>query len=233
MNKCKIIALWVCLLGGQQNISAQRAENASNWWVLPSSLVGLGILASTQSIKDAQTNFHQQNVGNFHTNLDDFLQYTPTFINVGLSVAHPNAKTRNAKITRFVLGTLMYASVTQGLKRAINVTRPDGTDHSFPSGHTATAFFGAHLLAKETSDTPWIGYLGYGIATSTGLLRMANNAHWASDVLVGAGIGMAAAELSYQLYPKLQRKWGNKHALQVNPIVGNNFYAFQVAFKLD
>jgi len=37
------------------------------------------------------------------------------------------------------------------------------------------------------------------MATATGLMRMANNKHWLSDVLTGAGIGILSTELGYYL----------------------------------
>ena len=79
--------------------------------------------------------------------------------------------------------------------------RPDGSDnHSFPSGHTATAFMTATMLNKEYGyKSPWIGVGAYSVATATGLMRMANNKHWLSDVLVGAGIGIMATEFGYWL----------------------------------
>ena len=44
------------------------------------------------------------------------------------------------------------------------------------------------------------------MATTTAYLRMQNNKHWLSDVVAGAGIGIASTKLAYWLYPKLQRK---------------------------
>jgi membrane-associated phospholipid phosphatase len=69
-----------------------------------------------------------------------------------------------------------------------------GDYQSFPSGHTLAAFSLAAAVTAE-SDRLWpehhalIGVLTYGGATLSGLSRMYNNAHWASDVLLGAGIG--------------------------------------------
>ena len=233
MNKF-ITGLVCCLLIVQQtNLRAQEYSN-SNWWILPGTLIGLGIVSSSPEIKNAQADAYKQSFSGFHTNVDDLLQYTPILINIGFNLAHPDPKTRNEKIGRFFIGSLAYAAVTQGLKRTLEVTRPNGGEHSFPSGHAATAFFGAHLLAKsELINKPWIGYAGYGLATTTALLRMANNEHWLSDVLVGAGIGVASAELSYYLYPKLKKAWGKKHAFQLNPMIGNQFYAVQMSINLN
>ena len=41
-------------------------------------------------------------------------------------------------------------------------------------------------------------------ATATGVIRMLNNKHWMSDVLVGAGIGIFFTELTYYIYPPIK-----------------------------
>jgi len=70
-----------------------------------------------------------------------------------------------------------------------------GDDYqSFPSGHTTTGFAFAATVASETQrwwpGSRWIiGPILYGGATLTGVSRMYNNAHWASDVMAGAAIG--------------------------------------------
>ena len=68
---------------------------------------------------------------------------------------------------------------------------------SFPSGHTVSAFAAAAAVTAETSrnapNTKWIvGPLLYTGAALVGVSRMYNNRHWASDVIVGAGIGTFA-----------------------------------------
>ena len=58
----------------------------------------------------------------------------------------------------------------------------------------------ATMLTKEYGHrSPWIGISAYSVATATGLMRMANNKHWLSDVLTGAGIGSLSTELGYFL----------------------------------
>ena len=51
-------------------------------------------------------------------------------------------------------------------------------------------------------------YLAYGIATSVGVVRMANNKHYLSDVLVGAGLGILSMKMSYLTH---QYKWKKKY----------------------
>lgn len=68
---------------------------------------------------------------------------------------------------------------------------------SFPSGHSVAAFAAAAAVTSEMSrwapGTRWvIGPIMYGGAGLVGASRMYNNRHWASDVIVGAGIGTFA-----------------------------------------
>jgi membrane-associated phospholipid phosphatase len=66
---------------------------------------------------------------------------------------------------------------------------------SFPSGHTTAAFALAAALTSQSAewcdDCVWyVAPALYGVATLAGLARMYDNKHWASDVIVGAGIGV-------------------------------------------
>lgn len=69
-----------------------------------------------------------------------------------------------------------------------------GGYQSFPSGHTSAAFAAAAAVTSE-SQRWWpkgiwvVAPVMYGGATLVGLSRMYNNAHWASDVAVGAALG--------------------------------------------
>lgn len=99
--------------------------------------------------------------------------------------------------------------VVQGVKLAVGRSRPfqdpdfDGTDlhpfsggsTSFPSGHTAAAFALATTLGDAIGSTIVQGGL-YVIASGTGWARIAQQKHWASDVVAGAAIGILAGKLA-------------------------------------
>jgi membrane-associated phospholipid phosphatase len=59
---------------------------------------------------------------------------------------------------------------------------------SFPSGHSSSAFAVASVIATEY-DNYFVPPIAYTVAAITGYNRMQHNAHWASDVFVGAAIG--------------------------------------------
>ena len=70
-----------------------------------------------------------------------------------------------------------------------------GNDYSsLPSGHTIAAFAAAAAVTAETSrwwphSGAYIGTVLYGGAAMVGLERLYNDKHWASDVILAAGIG--------------------------------------------
>jgi len=94
------------------------------------------------------------------------------------------------------------------------------TDHgSFPSGHTSTVFAIATVIANEYEDVPYIKPISYGIATMTGLSRINDEKHWASDVFFGAALGYFTSKTllrlhsnkkgqHFTIYPRADRNGG-------------------------
>ncbi len=160
------------------------------------------------------------------TPLDDYIQYGPAAMYVGLNIfEYQNEEKAFDQAGVFILGTGIYVAATHGLKAAITEARPDGTEKTFSSGHTATAFFGATVLAHEYRDThPEFVIAGYTLATATGALRIANNKHWVTDVLMGSAIGIASAELAYILYPKVRHQWQKLNRFTLTPQVAPAYY---------
>ena len=60
---------------------------------------------------------------------------------------------------------------------------------SFPSGHAATSFAFASVIAHRYPHHAWVKWGAYGLATGVSLARIGGKKHFASDVLVGATIG--------------------------------------------
>lgn len=76
--------------------------------------------------------------------------------------------------------------------------RGGNAESSFPSGHTTGAFALATTLTLETmrfdpAATKLVAITSFGIATGVGMARVYTNHHWASDVVLGAGIGTIGA----------------------------------------
>lgn len=78
----------------------------------------------------------------------------------------------------------------------IHRERPNKSNHlSFPSGHAANAFTSATSLAYAYG--PLVGVPAFGIATYIAVARMADDAHWISDTVAAAGLGLFWARASY------------------------------------
>lgn len=223
--------LFVCLFLLSSFFSLGQSKSKRGWKAA-AALATTSALVYNDFSRTTQSDFRSKNLAAFHTTADDYLQYTPTLINIGSHLM--GLKTKNQpkdQMAIFVLGTGIYYVTVKSMKYVINETRPNGEPYSFPSGHTTTAFFGAHVLAKEYwEEHPAIAITGYALASTTGILRMANNQHWAADVLMGAAVGIASAEAAYWVYPKLKKAL-HQSAFEWDPIVSPNFYAARVQVR--
>ena len=77
---------------------------------------------------------------------------------------------------------------------------PNTSNKSFPSGHTSTAFAIATVVANEYEEVPLVAPISYGSATLTGLARINDNQHWASDVFLGAALGYFTSKTILRLH---------------------------------
>lgn len=180
---------------------------------LPIVLGVLGLASNgngAESIKKEIVEERDEHLHGFHTAVDNYLQFSPILIAYGLDAAGIKSKTDFQNRTAILIkGEIVMLASVMMLKKFTHQLRPDGsTYNSFPSGHTAQAFAAATFLSEEYKDRfPWMPYAAYGLATSVGALRMANNRHYISDVLVGAGLGILSMKVAYWTH---HYKWG-KH----------------------
>ena len=87
--------------------------------------------------------------------------------------------------------------------------RKGGDFQSFPSGHSTAAFaFAAALTSEVTApQRRWVGPVSYGVAGLVALARMYTDKHWASDVVFGAGIGIASARATVRFNHARPGNW--------------------------
>ncbi len=78
------------------------------------------------------------------------------------------------------------------LPASFHVIGPALKAHSFPSGHTATAFVFAGVFVLTLRNTP-VRLLLLGAAALVGVSRIVVGVHWPLDVLAGAALGWLSA----------------------------------------
>lgn len=122
-------------------------------------------------------------MGNFYLNLGaSFATYA-----VGRATGKSSIAILGADLAR---AQIVAQATTQGIKYVAGRTRPDGTDRSFPSGHTSSAFATATVLQRHYG---WkVGIPAYALAGYVGASRLHANKHYLSDVAFGAALGIVA-----------------------------------------
>lgn len=176
---------------------------------------------------------------NFHSEIDNYTQFAPAVLALGLNVAGVEGR---SNLGRFAVSSALaygiMAGIVNPIKYGAKEMRPDGsTRNSFPSGHTATAFVSATILHKEYGLTrsPWYSIAGYGVATATGVMRVLNNRHWVSDVLSGAGIGIFSTELAYGISDIIFKGHGLKRGFlsdESNAVENPSFFSISMGMGL-
>jgi hypothetical protein len=204
------------------NIIAQRADSIpekKKWHknkiirslVVPAALIGYslstmqdkGVYSSIDAQRDIQKRF-----SSFDSNADDYMIYVPYAELAALNLFKVKNKSNFVNLGILIAKSeLLSAVMVYPLKKWSHVERPNGDNfYSFPSGHTTSAFVAASIIHQEYKHkSPWISVAAYSVASSVGVLRMLNNAHWKSDVLAGAGFGILAVNLTYMTH---RYRWG-------------------------
>ncbi len=178
---------------------------------VPSVFIIGGIVSEVNFRRSLNFELHKErnnDIPYFKTRADDYLQYSPILLAYGFDAMGLPSKTDfiNRSVILLKSELIMSAAVT-GLKYTIRELRPDSSARtSVPSGHTAQAFAAAAFFSEEYGKRyKWAPYLSYTLASTVGVLRIMNNKHYLSDVLIGAGIGILSTKISYWTH---QYKWG-------------------------
>jgi membrane-associated phospholipid phosphatase len=140
---------------------------------------------------------------------------------IGRSVGNDKTATVGRDIVR---AQILSQVLVQGLKVTIRRERPDKSNKgAFPSGHAASAFASAGVLHKHYG---WkVGVPAYAFGSYVALARMSWNRHHATDVVMGAGFGLASART-------VTMKMGaNKFSVGVQPQVGGASVNFTKIYK--
>lgn len=199
---------------GDSSCGANHAGSAAAEKALRMTYVSVPLITGALLLKGEDTHFRNMRGGHMpkaYKSSETYIQYLPLAATLGLKAFGVESRSSWARmaVSGAAGGAIMLAA-TQSMKHIISTRRPDNSDdHSFPSGHTATAFVTATILHREYGHIhPLVSIGGYATAAATGILRIRKNRHWASDVAAGAGIGILATELGYCITDALFRNKG-------------------------
>jgi membrane-associated phospholipid phosphatase len=206
----KVICLFLVMLlmfGVFANPVLAKPENDSPYLLNDSSrsmlliagaATGLSIIFLDEGVQE----FSQRNklgiVEKGHILQHSFTATLPIFAVAGYIGGNEEAKLTSRALLR---GIVANALVTAGLKEIIGRARPTAREgaHEFrpfskrralPSGHTSHSFTVATVLSEIYGEEhKWVPPVTYGIAGLVAYSRIDGNAHWLSDVILGAAIG--------------------------------------------
>ena len=123
---------------------------------------------------------------------------------------------------------LKYAVAREGPDQTSNPNqwRQSG-GNSFPSFHATAAFAVGTVLAESGSDDyRWVRrLLGYGLGAATGYERLKHNAHWLSDTVAGAALGIASAHFAMNRRDRTDEETG----LGVVPVEHGAMFTYRVS----
>lgn len=181
-----------------------RKNNLLKQSILPASLIGVGLIINKSTFDKTFQKDIRNSVGtNYRTNIEDYLAFAPVAQMYIADLA--GVKSKNHWFDQgknLFISNLLSVGITELIKKSNHKLRPNGLPDSFPSGHSTVAFTNATVLYHEfRNSAPTLAYSGYAFATAVGFFRMANNKHYLSDILVGAGIGIAVTNLVYYFQP--------------------------------
>ncbi|MEK6772934.1 MAG: phosphatase PAP2 family protein [Bdellovibrionota bacterium] len=171
--------------------TTQGAFDSTGLWIL-----GVGTAATALSFQyDQQTKDEWKDNQKMPRTTSEYGDFWGSGIPQALIIAgqiHYDKENGIAALEGLVVGSL----ITHTAKIAIARERPNSTTKtSMPSGHTQAAF---SIAASMTESYGWkVGLPFWGMGVFTGLTRLADNAHWLSDVVAGATIGTLFGRAGY------------------------------------
>ena len=153
--------------------------------------------------------------------------YTQAGVAVGLYaigryvMPHAEGAPKTNKVSHLGFDMLRALAVSQSLTQVIKFSvqrdRPTGECCAFPSGHASASFATAAVLERHLGYRALPTYL---VASYVAMSRLHDNRHFVSDVIFGAGLGIASG------WTVVGRHGRSSFALTPVPIRGGMMLAF-------
>lgn len=122
---------------------------------------------------------------------------------------------------------LKFAAGRETPDQTTNPNEWEKSGSSFPSFHSTAAFAVGTVLAESGNDEyRWLRrLLGYGLGVATSYERLKHNAHWLSDTVAGAALGMSSAHFV------MDRRYGTNEEshLALVPMPGGAMLTYRVS----
>ena len=206
----------LCLLSlaasAQQADTTRRAEDntvKATSFILPAALITYGSLAfAVHPVRRFDYYVDGQLRPGIKTGAATYVLLTPIVAVYALNLAGVQGKHDFVDRTALIALSAGFAGIADfSLKHTVHRYAPGVQDGaSFPSGHTMGAFAAAEFLAREYGDqSSAYTIAGYMVAVATGVLRLETHNHWFSEVVAGAGFGIASTRLAYLIYPSIKK----------------------------
>jgi hypothetical protein len=218
-------------------VTAPARWDGRHWLEFGSTLAAIGL--AHQYDEDVRDHFADDGTG--QSNREDLRDALPGALALGgtwlyAAIIDDDDGRREAAT---MAEAAVFGSVTAYvLKRAAGRGRPDETadasdwqsgGDSFPSVHVTAAFAIGTVLAESGNDRyRWLRRtLGYGLAIGTAYSRLDHNAHWLSDTIAGAGIGLGTARFVMNRRENRERRG----AMQIVPTAGGVMLSYARALR--
>ena len=205
------------------------------------SIVPVGLAAASLTIMaipnlkvDLQSKlmWNDQSKPNYINLGEDYVRYAPAVAAYAISFC--GVKSQHRFIDKSIILAISYIASDFIVNNTKNITqelRPDGdARNSFPSQHAAMAFVAATFLDHELGYiSPWISIGGYATASYVAYARVARNAHWTNDVLMGAAVGIIMTNATYWAYDGVMKLFPEK--LTFSPIISPQQTGIYLCYK--
>jgi len=187
-------------------------EKSDIHWIAPLAVASAALLAT-----DRRTAGELQEPGDHQSRLNlssDISKggafYTTTGIAGAFYLLGRASNNRRARETGILalealIDTGIVTSITKVASQRPRPTIDDASGEfydkgsSFPSGHAASAWSLATVIANEYGrHRPWVQIAAYGGATAVSLARFTGQNHFLSDVLIGSAIGYGIGRYVYR-----------------------------------
>lgn len=178
-------------------------------WLAPLGVSALALMASDQETGELSDSHRRISISR------DISEAGSLYSTAGLAAgfylvgrAAGNARARETGLLggEALINTAIVYSVLKNVSQRPRPTQ-DGAHaeffdggHSFPSGHAASAWALATVVASEYHDRRAVQIGAYGLAAAVGLSRYTARKHFLSDVLVGSAIGYGVGRYVYRTH---------------------------------